>query len=91
MSISLKTNLWGNKFGKNQYLRNFPFVVHLQKLISAKNFFRIHVPKLLGITHLSSYLRDFVTGSFPIIKNTVYIQCIPAKLLYLKYFQRQRC
>ena len=80
MSSSLKTNLWGNNFAKNQYLRNFPFGVHLWKLISAKKYFRIHLPKLLGISHLSSYLRDFVSGSFPVIKNTVYIQCIPGKL-----------
>ena len=52
----------------------------MRKLMSAKKFFRIHLPKLIGISHLSSYLRDFETVSFPVIKNTVYIQCIPIKI-----------
>ena len=28
----------------------------------------------LSISHLNSYLLDFAIGSFPIIKNTVYIR-----------------
>ena len=34
-----------NRSGENQYLRNFPFKNHLQKLIPAKKFLRIHFPE----------------------------------------------
>ena len=36
-----------DRFDENQYLRNFPFKAHLQKLIPAKKFVRIHLPKLM--------------------------------------------
>ena len=51
------------QFGQYKYLRNFPFRVYLKKLIPKNIFFRINFPKLIEITHLDSYLLDFVIGS----------------------------
>ena len=36
-----------DRFGENQYLRNFAFKAHLRKLIPAKKYFLIHLPKLM--------------------------------------------
>ena len=41
-----------NRFGENQYLKNFPFKVYLQKLVPGKKF-------LLVISHLS-FLQKFL-------------------------------
>ena len=47
----IKTSLCGtnilelrelNRFGENQYLKNFPFKVHLQKLVPGKKVFISH-------------------------------------------------
>ena len=36
-----------DRFRENQYLRNFPLRVHLQKLIPAKKVFEIYLQKLI--------------------------------------------
>ena len=70
-----------DRFGENQYLKNFPLRVHLGNLITARKFFPNSFAKInREISHLNSYLLDFITGSFPIIKDSVHLpKKIPVK------------
>ena len=46
-----------DRFGENQYLRNFPFKAHLRKFLPAKKW---------EISHLNLHLLDFIIGFFVI-------------------------
>ena len=61
-----------NRFGEKQYLKSFLLSWFIcRMLISADEFFRINLTKVIEISHLSSYLLHFANRYFLVIKNCI--------------------